>query len=916
MYTALVLPYVLGFTSATSWEPPSWMRGVDIFSDVIFITDCVLNFFTGHVREIDATLVTDRREIARIYLSGWFPIDAAGSVPWELIGLVVEAAGGSLAGQAGGMQIVKILKVPKLLRLARLFKFLTKIEGAANLGRIVLLILFLALFIHWLATVYFLIASGEGGWIETKLCAESHGYFTPLTAYEQQVLYNASGAIAAFAPTSCVPQTSEAEFGAYILTYYYTLLMLMGDDVEPTTPWETFYVVIVVLIGACVNATIFANVASLVSQITAPSAAHQARVDAIDRAMRQLDIDSVTTKRIRGYFYYRWTRHRDHAGDMFIQSLPYQLRTRTSCMVHEAMIRLCPLFKASERKFVAALSTALVPEVYLPAQFIVIAGYVSRAMYFIRRGHVQIIRKAEREFVMEGCRDFFDVLGIFTNRQHTISVRSTTHTDLYKLPREPFETIVKDYPGQGLAIADAAHQHLKPMHATLVSQRLYELVGMPDLLKVFTESRGLLHWSEKFRSKGVAKRIRAVKTQIDAMEPTLYAQVLASHQRSIEADGQAERRERALAKKKQALLPREGVLTIVLSDRDEAMPSEAEFSIDGSRRELPERNRPRRNSMSLTSGEADFSIDGMRREAFLQGQQPPRRNSLVLSGQPHRNSLCLPGQPGQSRRKSMWGVATSGFLSQGSAPASDEPKLGPRRTRRARSVTSSSAFGTGSEEASSRRKSMDSERHEGEPSMLAAAFGAIADLGDSIGLSSKGNGSRGPSPKNSMIRTAEGYPSSGQARKDDLLGSRRLSRKSRLMSHSSILAAVLGDSSSGAVEAGSSGRCGIAAGGAGWGEEQRMMLQRVYEQQREMRDIHVQVFERIEKQLRLLVESQLNSSGGAQGTPAQIQQPSVSAHRRGSGREASCGGNGDASGPARRRSASGNAAVHQADYSA
>ena len=918
VYTALVLPYVLGFTPTTSWEAPSWMRGVDIISDVLFMLDCVLNFFTAHVRDIDATLVTDRQEIARIYLSGWFPIDAAGSVPWELIGLIVEAAGGSLTGQAGGIQIVKILKVPKLLRLGRLFKFLTKFEGAANLGRIVLLLLLLALFIHWLAAVYFLIASSEGGWVETKLCLEAHGYFTPLSADEQQALYNASGAAAYLAPTSCVPPTSEAEFGAYILTYYTTLLMLMGENVEPTNPWETTYVVIVVLIGACVNATIFANVASLVSQITAPSAAHQARVDAIDRAMRQLDIDAVTTKRIRGYFYYRWTRHRDHAGDMFIQSLPYQLRTRTSCMVHESMIRLCPLFKSSERKFIAALSTALVPEVYLPAQFIVIAGYVSRAMYFIRRGHVQIIRKAEREFVMEGCRDFFDVLGIFTNRQHTISVRSTTHTDLYKLPREPFETIVKDYPGQGLAIADAAHQHLKPMHATLVSQRLYELVGMPDLLKVFTESRGLLHWTEKFRFKGVAKRIRAVKAQIEAMEPTLYAQRLASHQRSIEAGGQAKRREKALAKKKEALLPRGGVLTTVLSEREEASmrPSEADFSIDGSRRNFSEIHRPRRNSMSLTSGEADFSIDGMRREASSHGQHPPRRNSLVLSGQPRRNSLSLSGK---SRRKSVF----TGFLGHhAGAPAADESattsnaggkKSGAGwtelRSRRTKSVTSSATFGTVSshaDDASSRRKSMgmDSERQDGEGTFLSAAFGAIADLGDSIGLSSKNNGSRGPSPKNSMVRTAEGYSSSGQP-------NRRASRTHRRGSNGNIL----GGGSSGAFEAGGSGRGAIAV----YGEEQRIMLQRVYEHISDISDMHAQRFDRIEKQLVLLVEHQRSSFPSAQGTSAQVPQMpgSASANHRLPGREDPCVavGNGDAGRPS-RANASSMAAAHQAEYSA
>ena len=98
-------------------------------------------------------------------------------------------------------------------------------------------------------------------------------------------------------------------------------------------------------------------------------------------------------------------------------------------------------------------------------------------MYFIKRGRVQIIKKKNEDFYMQECHDFFDVLGLFTERQHTISVRSVTHTDLYKLLREDFERIVKDYPGQGMAIADAAHMFLRPMHAAVAAQRLYVLAG-------------------------------------------------------------------------------------------------------------------------------------------------------------------------------------------------------------------------------------------------------------------------------------------------------------------------------------------------------------------------------------------------------------------------------------------------------
>ena len=211
-----------------------------------------------------------------------------------------------------------------------------------------------------LSAGYFLIASVPGGWVDVNLCGlhdggvVEHILFTPVP-----------GQLGGFV---CVPDGFTAQFGAYIRTYYTVLLMLMGDDIGPVTRAETAYVVMVVLIGSCVNATIFANVASLTAQYTAMSATHQAKMDSIDRAMSQLHLDKSTSRRIRGYFNYRWVRHRDHAGERFIESLPHQLRTRTSCIVHEDMIRKCPLFAASERKFVAALSTILVAELYLPSQ--------------------------------------------------------------------------------------------------------------------------------------------------------------------------------------------------------------------------------------------------------------------------------------------------------------------------------------------------------------------------------------------------------------------------------------------------------------------------------------------------------------------------------------------------------------------
>ena len=120
-----------------------------------------------------------------------------------------------------------------------------------------------------------------------------------------------------------------------------------------------------------VNASIFAAVANLVAQMSASSALHQE-----DGRRRRGDAHPQGERRDgaadRAYFEYTWTRHRDHAGDLFIGSLPYQLRSRVSCLVRASDPPVPDLCQPRE--------------VYLPGEFILVAGYVSRCMYFVARG--------------------------------------------------------------------------------------------------------------------------------------------------------------------------------------------------------------------------------------------------------------------------------------------------------------------------------------------------------------------------------------------------------------------------------------------------------------------------------------------------------------------------------------------------
>lgn len=465
MYTAIYVPLAISISGA--FVSP-FFRTIDVFTDLIFVMDILINFQTAYVTK-DASLEIDKKRIRKYYLTTWFPVDLVGSIPWEIIALFGEAAGfKATEGQA--VQIIRTLKVPKLLRLGRLFKFIARFEGAANIGRIVMLMLLFMLLLHWLACAFYGITelvyeSSVDGVVDSWL--EFKGYVD-------------------------LPGASK-----YVRAYYTVVLMIMGDNVDLQANSEFVFGICVGLVGSCVNAIIFANVANLTAQLNANSSQHQRRMDSVAQAMRRLNVEPSTARRIRAYFEYVWVRHRDHQGHQFITSLPAQLRSRTSCMLHEARIRTCPLFGKCDRKFVAALSTTLAPEVYLPGEFIVVSGFVSRAMYFIARGRVQLIRRGgSTKMNMVNCTDYFDEAGLFTERQQSLYARSITHTDLFKLERHDFERVVRDFPASGWLVASAAHRHMTRSQAKQVAACIRELVGAPEAVKEAEAAGGRVSCTE------------------------------------------------------------------------------------------------------------------------------------------------------------------------------------------------------------------------------------------------------------------------------------------------------------------------------------------------------------------------------------------------------------------------------------
>ena len=131
-----------------------FMSNVDMFVDLLFICDILINFRTTFQDQDTGEYETNAQKIAMKYINGWFWLDLPASLPFELIFL--------LSGVTDVYELtwLQLLKAPRLLRIGRLMKFLEHFVFA-NVWRIVRLLLMFMLAAHWVGCFLYFICETE-----------------------------------------------------------------------------------------------------------------------------------------------------------------------------------------------------------------------------------------------------------------------------------------------------------------------------------------------------------------------------------------------------------------------------------------------------------------------------------------------------------------------------------------------------------------------------------------------------------------------------------------------------------------------------------------------------------------------------------------------------------------------------------
>jgi hypothetical protein len=290
-YVALLVPYRIGFGQEVHpWEA---MFIVDMVVDAYFIMDIFSNFRTAFYGA-QGELVCRPTEIARHYLTGWFTIDLAGSLPVNYVILLVGADSAGKAKSNKFFRMLRLFRLLKLLRLLRLNRLLRKYEeqyyALASVMRLSKIALQVVLCGHFLGCTWY--------YLGTKEWRGATEYYASGEKIEPWVERYFGG------------QANGTDYTTRYATSLYWSLMTMTTvgygDLHAETTNEKIVSLFAMSTGGFIFGLVVGSLGNLSSQSDPGKRVQGKRIGMLSAYLSDRKVSMQLTRSLRGYFNRRY----------------------------------------------------------------------------------------------------------------------------------------------------------------------------------------------------------------------------------------------------------------------------------------------------------------------------------------------------------------------------------------------------------------------------------------------------------------------------------------------------------------------------------------------------------------------------------------------------------------------------------
>ena len=338
-----------------------------------------------------------------------------------------------------------IVRINRTIRIYRLFEFFDRTETATNFPntfRIVNLVLYILIIIHWNGCIYFQISN----WI---------GFGT-----DEWVYRNISD------PNQ--PETNTLT-RMYVYSFYWSTLTLttIGETPWPATDIEYIFVTVDFLVGVLIFATIVGNVGSMITNMNQARSEFQHKMDGIKQYMAFRKVGKKLENRVIQWFDYLWSNKQSMDEDSVLASLPEKLKAEIALHVHIETLRRVAIFQDAEPGLLVELVLKLKLSVYSPGDYICRKGDIGKEMYILKRGKIVVVSPDGKTVYVTlsdgavfGELSILNIVGNKNGNRRTANIRSVGYSDIFVLSKADLWDALEEYPEAKKQLIDRGRQIL------------------------------------------------------------------------------------------------------------------------------------------------------------------------------------------------------------------------------------------------------------------------------------------------------------------------------------------------------------------------------------------------------------------------------------------------------------------------
>ena len=379
----------------------------------------------------DGLMVTDPRKLRKNYIkASFFKMDIISIIPTDLFYLLTGV-------NAPEWRFNRIFKFGRLLEF---FDRTATRTNFTNLFRILNLVLYILIIIHWNACIYFAISNalgfGSDKWVYPNVTDPAYKRLTR----------------------------------KYIYSFYWSTLTLttIGETPQPEKDIEYLFVVVDFLIGVLIFATIVGNVGSMITNMNATRAEFQQKMDGVKQYMEFRKVSKELEQRVIKWFDYLWINKQSLNEEEVLGALPDKLKAEIAIHVHLETLKRVALFQDCEPGLLVELVLKLKLQVFSPMDYICRKGDIGKEMYIVKRGQLGVVSDdgkttfaSLREGSVFGEISILNIAGNKNGNRRTANIRSVGYTDLFCLSKDDLWEVLMQYPDAKKILMDKGKTILK-----------------------------------------------------------------------------------------------------------------------------------------------------------------------------------------------------------------------------------------------------------------------------------------------------------------------------------------------------------------------------------------------------------------------------------------------------------------------